>query len=169
MENSHQLALRRWIHAGLAIEEVRALDGDAGYILNNMIAKYSLYADSYRVSPNATAVLEQLGIDLSQPVRRGAIYGKKKPTVFEHAVPAKVVRAALLASTRSVVAVKRILARCGPVAILTREEDTRLSARGLSQKMPATWVWGDGLLARYDEAGIDLSKRLISMYGAVKR
>ena len=49
-ENLDQLALRSWLTAGLQIPEVVALHGDAGYLLNNMIAKYSLASDSYFIS-----------------------------------------------------------------------------------------------------------------------
>jgi hypothetical protein len=41
-ENPDQVALLKWISAGLQIDEVRNLRGDAGYLLNNMIAKYTL-------------------------------------------------------------------------------------------------------------------------------
>jgi hypothetical protein len=53
--NADQLALLKWITAGLLITGVRKLDGDAGYLLNNMIAKYTLAASEYRISERALA------------------------------------------------------------------------------------------------------------------
>ena len=50
IENEDQIALRRWLTAGLRIPEVADLHGDAGYLLNNMIAKYTLAASAYAVS-----------------------------------------------------------------------------------------------------------------------
>ncbi|MEE3043194.1 MAG: hypothetical protein VX948_20195 [Candidatus Latescibacterota bacterium] len=39
-ENQDRATLRKWLAAGLAIPGVRDGCGDAGYLLNNMIAKY---------------------------------------------------------------------------------------------------------------------------------
>ena len=52
-ENVDQRALRLWLTAGLAIPEVAAFYGDAAYLINNMIAKYTLAADSYAISKGA--------------------------------------------------------------------------------------------------------------------
>ena len=169
MENDGQLGLRKWIQAGLAIREVHDLNGDAGYIFNNMIAKYTLAAATYRVSVKAERVLRRSGVRLDRPVRRGAIYGKSKPTVFEHAVPATIVRTQLLDSSGSSAAIKQVLARAGPVAIILREEDALLNRMGLSQKMPEGWKWGDDVLDRYRRAGIVLTDRGVRMTGAIKR
>jgi hypothetical protein len=169
VENDDQRALRRWIQAGLAIGEVRNLHGDAGYILNNMIAKYTLAAQTYRVSVEAERNLHAQGVAFDRPVLRGSLYGKSKPTIFEHAIPAKVVRERLLASSGSMVAVGRILSRAGPVVIILRTENTRLRENGLSQKMPPSWKWGDDVLARHTHAGIAISDRRIRMIGAIKR
>jgi len=49
-ENIDKAALRKWIEAGLAIPEVRELLGEAGYLLNNMIAKYTLASSFYAIS-----------------------------------------------------------------------------------------------------------------------
>ena len=59
-----QLALRKWITAGLQINEVRELNGDAGYLLSNMIAKYTLASSSYRLSAEAFTWFDFRGIDL---------------------------------------------------------------------------------------------------------
>ncbi len=169
MENDDQRALRKWIHAGLAIVEVRDLHGDAGYIFNNMIAKYTLAAETYRVSVKAERELCASGVSLDHPVLRGALYGKSKPTIFEHAIPATVVRERLLAASRSMAAVRRILSRAGPVVIILRTEDALLHERGLSQKMPPSWKWGGDELARYAHVGIAIGERRIRMTGAIKR
>ncbi len=50
-ENIHQRALRKWIVAGIQIPEViEGNNGDSRYLLNNMIAKYTLAADTYAIS-----------------------------------------------------------------------------------------------------------------------
>ena len=51
--NIDQKALVKWLTAGLQIEEVRALHGDSGYLLSNMIAKVTLAADKYFISTKA--------------------------------------------------------------------------------------------------------------------
>ena len=51
LENIDQIALRCWITSGLQIPEVRSLNGDAGYLFSNMIAKYTLAASEYRFQP----------------------------------------------------------------------------------------------------------------------
>jgi hypothetical protein len=65
-ENADQRALRLWLTAGLAIPEVVELHGDAGYLLNNMIAKYTLAADAYAISTGALAEFKRQGVDLTQ-------------------------------------------------------------------------------------------------------
>ena len=47
MENIDQKALRLWIFKGLNIPEVKNLRGNSNYLLNNMIAKYTLYNSEY--------------------------------------------------------------------------------------------------------------------------
>ena len=54
-ENSDHRALRKWLSAGMLFPEVVKLHGDAGYLLNNLIAKYSLAADTYAISFAALA------------------------------------------------------------------------------------------------------------------
>ena len=60
-ENTDQRALRLWFTAGLRIPEVAALYGDGGYLLNNMIAKYTLAADTYAIC--LLPVPQQVGKD----------------------------------------------------------------------------------------------------------
>lgn len=68
--NKDQTALLEWITAGLQISEVRSLRGDAAYLLNNMIAKYSLAASEYLLSEQALARLQSDGFDLSRTYKR---------------------------------------------------------------------------------------------------
>ena len=168
-ENPDQIALRRWLAAGLAIPEVRGLHGDAGYLLNNMLAKYTLAADAYRISEEATAVFRSRGVDLGKVYSRRTFYGVQKgrnPFIYEHAVPAGALREALIEEG---VPLDLVLQSAGPVAVLLREEDARLKAAGLNAKMPTGWALGDDPLARYGAVGITLSNAALRVKGAICR
>lgn len=169
IENIDQIALRKWIEAGLAISEVRSLNGDAKYLLNNMIAKYTLSSNVYRLSEKAERYLLDSGYELTKCYRRNRFYGKNKLTAYEHAIPATIVRSELLKSSRSEDEVRSLLSRAGPVVIILREEDMQLNKCGLKSKMPNNWRWGDDELARYFTANIKLSDRVIRVEGAIKR
>ena len=171
-ENADQRALRKWITAGLAIPEVARLHGNAGYLFNNMIAKYTLAADTYAISLEALAEFERRGVDLSVTHSRRAFYGLQRgrnPFIYEHAIPAGVVRNALLAGPRSTDAVSRTLREAGPVAVLLRTEDDRLREAGLNAKMPEVWKLDGNPLARYEAVGIVLSDRVLRVSGAICR
>ena len=171
-ENADQRALRLWLTAGLAIPEVAALYGDAGYLLNNMIAKYTLAAETYAISTEALAEFDRRGIDLSQTYSRRTFYGKqggKNPFIYEHAVPAGVVRRALLEGPRTNEATALALRSVGPVAVLLRTEDARLKAAGLNAKMPTGWRLGDDPLTRYEAVNIVLSDHVLRVSGAICR
>lgn len=168
-ENEDQRALRLWLHAGLQIPEVVGLRGDAGYLLNNMIAKYTLAADEYAISIAALGQLRAAGVDLSARHKRSRFYGKNRPFVYEHAIPAGVVRAVLLASDRTLTAVGSILERAGEVALLLRTEDQQLGSARLAAKMPPGWTFGDDPLARYRQVGIALSSERLRVGRALKR
>jgi hypothetical protein len=168
-ENPDQRALRLWITAGLRIPEVVKLHGDAGYLLNNMIAKYTLAADSYAISTGALTEFQPRGVDLSAVHTRRSFYGKKSGFIYEHAVPAGVVRSALLAGPATEGAVTACLQAAGQVAVLLRTEDARLRDVGLASKMPSGWSLGDDPLARYEAAGIVLSDEVLKVSGAICR
>jgi len=70
-ENEHQRALRLWITAGLSIQQVVDLKGDTGYLLNNMIAKYTLAADHYAVSGAAKRKLKNARPIKPKPISLG--------------------------------------------------------------------------------------------------
>jgi hypothetical protein len=161
--------LRLWLTAGLAIPEVVGGRGDAGYLLNNMIAKYTLAANSYAISIQALAEFKRQTVDLSQTHMRRRFYGKKSAFIYEHAVPAGVVRAALLAGDRTEAAIRQALVAAGTVAVLLRTEDQALKAQGLNAKMPEGWQLGDDPLARYTAAGITLSITALHVTGAICR
>jgi len=98
-ENIDQAALRKWIEAGLAIPEVRELHGDAGYLLNNMIAKYTLASSFYAISESVLSEFNVRGAYLSATYPRRAFYGKQNGEnlfIYEHTVTAGVVRNELL-------------------------------------------------------------------------
>ena len=172
VENEDQIALRRWLTAGLRIPEVVDLHGDAGYLLNNMIAKYTLAASAYAVSESAETLLLQQGVDFERTYPRRAFYGKRggrNPFMYEHAVPAGVLRAELLGAGGDEQRVSEILLEAGPVAVLLRTEDELLRAAGLGARMPEGWRIGDDPLARYHAAGIRLGPRTLHVEGAICR
>jgi len=138
IENTDQRALRLWLTVGLRIPEVVALKGDAGYLLNNMIAKYSLATDSYAISVGALTALEEMGVNLDRVYRRRKFYGKqngKNPFIYEHATPAGVLRDALLSTEGDDEAILRILNYAGPVAVLLGSEDALLRGAGLNARL----------------------------------
>ena len=77
--NVDQIALIKWITAGLAIKEVRELHGGAPYLFSNMIAKVTLAADQYFLSVNALNRLNQDKVDLKKIYKRSKFYGKNYP------------------------------------------------------------------------------------------
>lgn len=168
-ETCDQICLRKWIAAGLSIPEVRELRGDSSYLLCNMIAKYSLASSTYRASEAALKQMTSDGIMIDKVQNRSRLYGKGKPYIYEHAVPARITRTRLLECAPTDENVKRILVDSGPVAILLRVEDATLNSLGLRHSMPKSWSWGSSVLARYDAAHIHLSDERISMTGSLRR
>ena len=171
-ENDDQRALRKWIEAGLAIPEVTQLHGDAGYLLNNMIAKYTLAASRYAISVAALGVFDELEVDLAETYARRRFYGKqggRNPFIYEHTVPAGVLRTAMLQAAPGPDVAARVLRSAGGVAVLLRGEDERLRAAGLGSRMPDGWALGDDPLARYIVAGIELSDVFLRVQGAICR
>ena len=172
VENLDQTALRRWLTAGLRIPEVLDLRGDAGYLLNNMIAKYTLASSTYAVSVSAEQLMLQQGVNFNRFYPRRAFYGKRagrNPFIYEHAVPAGILRAELLGTGGDDQRILDILRVAGPVAVLLRTEDDRLREAGLGSRMPKGWVFGEDPLARYHAVGIQLSRSLLRVGGAICR
>ncbi len=167
--NTDQRALVRWLVAGLQIDEVRNLHGDAGFLLSNMIAKFSLAASSYRLSQGAVRELTKQQVDLRSTYRRSRFYGKKSVFMYEHAIPCSLVRQKLLEVNPTIQSVLRILDNAGPVVMVLRAEDQQLRESGLARSMPQGWHWGDNPLARYQESGIALSKRKLKVAGQIER
>ena len=168
-ENLDQIALRKWITAGLQIQEVSGLNGDAGYLLSNMIAKYTWAADEYRVSAKAASRLNELGVDMNAVHSRSKFYGKKSPFLYEHSMPASLVRRALLEIDPTEANVLSVLQEAGQVVVVLREEDESLRSAGLSRKMPADWREGDSTDARYAACNIEISAELLKVNGAIQR
>ncbi len=168
-ENIDQLALRKWITAGLQINEVRELNGDAGYLLSNMIAKYTLASSSYRLSAEAFSWFNARGIDLTKEYARSRYYGKNSAIMYEHSIPSNIVRSVLLSQDPSESSIKSVLHSAGDVVVVMRGEDERLAAMGLARKMPQGWEYGDDPHARYAEAGIQLSESFLRVKGKIKR
>jgi len=173
-ENEDQKVLLAWIVAGLKIAKDEGnFRGDAGYLLNNMIAKYTLFASEYRISMKAEKYMRkkyQFGPE--KTYKRRAFYGKSKGVIYEHPIPATVVRKKLFDLKKPTeVSVKEILQESGQVTVLLRVgEDDDLRAAGLSSQMPLGWEWDtDSKDARYKEVGIDISTVALKVDGAVCR
>lgn len=155
-ENDDQIALRRWITAGLQIPEVRSLNGDAGYLFSNMIAKYTLAASVYRISSMALKWFHDNNVDLSVEYARSRLYGKSSDLMYEHSIPASVLRDILLHSDCSKEFAQDILNQSGYVVVVMRSEDDILGRHGLGRKMPFSWRFGDNPFARYEMVGIEI-------------
>lgn len=168
-ENYDQIALVRWIAAGLAIPEVRSLHGDAAYLLGNMISKYSLAASSYLISTKALQEFEALGADLNTTYTRSKFYGKKSPFIYEHPTPSSITRTQLLQIVPDETTVSRILLESGHVTVLLRSEDECLTKAGLRNSMPSEWVWGESPYARYEQVGIEISMKKLLLKGKIRR
>ena len=168
-ENIDQLALRKWITDGLQINEVRELNGDAGYLLSNMIAKYTLASSRYRLSAEAFTWFDSRGIDLTKEYARSRYYGKNSAVMYEHSIPSNIVRSVLLSLDPSETSIQSVLHSAGEVVVVMRGEDERLAAMGLARKMPEGWEYGDDPHARYAEAGIKLSESFLRVKGKIKR
>ena len=168
-ENEDQRALRLWITAGLSIPEVTELKGDAGYLLNNMIAKYTLAAEHYAVSEAAKRKLKRDRVDIRKTHFRRRFYGKKTSYVYEHSVPAKIIRTELLKSDRTEATVAKILKQSGKVTLLLNKENKKLKDAKLQSEMPAGWKIGDDAEARYKVVGIQISNLILKVKGAIVR
>lgn len=168
-ENADQIALRRWITSGLQIPEVRSLNGDGGYLFSNMIAKYTLAASTYRISSVALRWFHDNNVDLSVEYARSRFYGKGSPLMYEHSIPASVIRGILLNAESSEETVQDILYQSGYVVVVMRSEDEALSSCGLARKMPDSWRFGDNPFARYKMAGIELSNAFLKVKGKIQR
>lgn len=169
MENHDQLALVRWIAAGLRIPEVRRLHGDASYLLSNMIAKYMLAASEYCVSEMAFRKFEEDSIDFEFEYFRKRFYGGNSNFIYEHPVPASVIRSRLLEGDSDEEAVRKTLEEAGVVTVLLRSEDSRLNSAGYRSKMPVGWVWGDNPFARYESVDIKISSKKLKVKGGIVR
>jgi len=171
-ENIDQSTLRSLIYQGLKIDGVRDLKGDCGYILSNMIAKYTLFSDKYLISSVALQGLKKERVDLNATHYRREFYGRKSPYTYEHAVPCSVTRNRLLEITKNTVCMDIIyetLQESLPVVIITRVENDLLSMKKLKSRMPESWSWGESQLSRYEALGIEISQSEIKMKGAVYR
>jgi len=169
--NADKVALKQWIIAGLQIPEVRNGFGDSGYLLGNMIAKYSSADTTYSISTNALKIMKEADFDLDATHARGNkfLYGKKtSPFVQEHQIPTNVIRRYLLSLDNSQ-AIDTAFNNFGSVSILTREEDEMLKEHGLNKDMPEGWKWGDNPQSRYEASGIKISNVSLSVKGALKR
>ena len=64
---------------------------------------------------------------------------------------------------------EKIFLSAGSVVVILREEDKKLSSIKLARKMLEGWVWGDAPLARYEAAGIKVSREKLLLEGSICR
>lgn len=107
-----------------------------------MIAKYTLYNSEDYISQNALDRLETDRIDLKKNTIEVIFYGKKKPYMYEHSIPATVVRSELINSDYREKTVKMILEKAGEVTLILRIEDKKLNDCSLKKCMPSEWSFG---------------------------
>ena len=173
IENEDQKVLLAWIVAGLGINrDGDNLKGNTSYLFNNMIAKYTLFSPNYNISENAfTYMKENHDFDPERTYKRYKFYGKSSGLIYEHPVPALVIRKRLFEfDNPSPEKVRDVLQASGQVTVLIRDEDKGLSDEKLSRKMPDDWEWEDNEpYARYKKVGIEISDVLLKVDGAVYR
>ncbi len=184
--NEEQEALLDWVLAGLNSGSVlrqarlslkRGSRSDAGYLFCNMIAKYSLYCDEYDLSEGALRQMTSDKIDPKEPQVLSRLYGRKKPYIYEHPIPARRVLGELLkfrteegSAPVSRAEVARVLDfSCPPCVLLRAGEDGELNKHHLRAGMPDGWNWGDDRFARYRAVGIQVSNVQMKVTGAVCR
>jgi hypothetical protein len=127
--NTDQVALVKWILCGLKIPEVVTLNGDASYLLGNMIAKFSIAAGTFALSVDAMRVLKSQGVDFLHKYDRYTFYGKKKPFIYEHPVPCSIVRKHIINVHHTYESLVAVLRKAGPTTVngvMTRSRDIEL-------------------------------------------
>ena len=174
MPNKDQVALARWITVGLGIKEVRALHGDSGYLFNNMIAKYASAMENYSVSVEAENLLLEQGVKWQEVYTRGRFYCRGSSFMYEHAIPASIIRNQLLQVSQEQrisfdAVVEELDYSSHVVVVLRRPQNDKLKACGLNARMPDGWRWGDDPFDRYTKAEIAISKNVLKVKGAIMR
>lgn len=185
MFNKPQLMWVDVIYAVLCQGRFDLRQGDMNYVIRNMIAKFVSSSDEYFVSEGVEMLIsgnQSLRSEFSkeEPVNlRKLFYGAKsvaaqlnQPTMFEHCIPAAVVRDQLVKARSAFVenqksaeefklAVEAILSNAGSVVIVLKEENLRLSR----STMPSDWdYFSSDKLARYRVASPEV--KISSLYKA---
>lgn len=173
------------------INEIRSSGkGQVWYLFANAVASYSSYNNFYWISQGASKVLVDYDIDSSKPVTRNRIFQirreRKKLLVFEHMCPATQLIYLILEKKRFIQEeysqysqcsinelidkmIKKLLREYGLVAIVTKEEDNKLSG-SLRNKLDLSKHGSlPQMMNRYDSAGIGLENKLIPVYGKMYR
>jgi len=168
-----------WVDVIYAVLSQRKFDlklGDMNYVFRNMIAKFVSSSGQYLISKGVEELVDKHPVfsKIKEPNRptnlRGLFYGGASessklnmPTMFEHSIPAAVIRDELLKARSKFLEsggekisfrtdVEKILQRSGRVVIILKDENKRLSR----SKMPEGWDFfgtdQDNDLARYRAA-----------------
>jgi len=144
-----------------------------GYVLSNLIAKYSLASDLYYVTECAYTFLKDNNlIDNTGRVLRGSKRRKKSEISWEHAIPSCVIRDYLLNNMSSISKsdIENVLSLSDYVVAVCKEDNCILNENGYMASMPGDWkLFEDSWSARYTESGIKILDFTIPMYGVVCR
>ena len=166
--NNNQIALLKWIKAGLDIDECINKFGDSGYLFSNMIAKFISSSDEYFISKNALIEMKSKNYDIDKTYKRSFL--ASLPEFFlEHSVPVSLIREKLLSINSNIDEFFLIIKSMGPLVIILRSENKELDNAGLRSKMPTNWNWCDDKFARYKNVGIEISEKKLKVSGRLIR
>jgi hypothetical protein len=141
--------------AGPDVEREARLTGDAPLMEFVRVTRQgAMRSLDYWFTPRRRGEWRPSNVLWSQPARAlPNIAGA--PVRSEHVYPLNLLTRDLLAAEPTVEAFGRIVAERLVLAVITVEEDERLSAAGLSRSMPAGWD-GHDPFDRYRAAGLDV-------------
>jgi len=165
--------------------------GQVWYLLGNAVASYSSYNPYYWISTSALIVLNEYGIDVNRPVSRSKIFqirkkDRKKILTFEHMCPSSQLIDLLIEKVGSISvninqgsylskedqilkAIKLFFKEYGLVAIITKDEDSKLVGDLRTKLDTNIAISLDRMLNRYNKSGITLADDLIPVFGKMYR
>ena len=144
-----------------------------GYVLSNLIAKYSLAADRYYITNGGYLFLKTNNlIDDLGNVLRGCKNRKQSKLSWEHAIPSSVIRNYFLDNIESISKddIKNVLEITDYVVAVCKQDNTILTKNGYRESMPKNWkLFEDSWSDRYSQSKIEILDFTIPMHGVVCR
>ena len=141
------------------------------YGLLNYVAKYSLAKDKYLITRKAIDHLTKNNFLSDGRLRKG-LKNRKNGFTYEHPVPSNIISTKIVEHRSDEAMLIKILEWTDKITVLTTEENTILTERGLTKDMPMNWrFFQDSQFARYNSSGICNEQDLIELpvYGQLKR